>query len=382
MGKIQVNWIDYDPNIITILYNLFVGNKKNHIIFSDTWKRSFLPISRNLLIKHVRHEIAIGSYAIYNGGAKPYCKWICIDIDSHERVPQSVREEVREEYEEKTAKLILKKLEKEYSKRVNQEVKKKHLAIVLNIFDCSEDVLGIPSDYIIAEDSVGGYHIWIFLKEKTLLEDVGKWVYKYRDKINEVYTKYLDDEELPEIYPKQYGLDHLHKGLGNGVRIPLGYNFNKKGASKMVLGYISKVKKFDLHELVKDIEIDVKQMNGFHCRREVVEVYDAQEIPSSLDFWLELPIRECFKWIINGKTQCFGEHGHFMRMALVHECKFYKMSIDTMVECFRNQYDYDELITKAQLESVLNSTRKRDGRYGCEKIKQLGYCHGCNRNKG
>jgi len=369
-------------SITSKLYNLFVGNKKNHIIFDETWKRSFLPISTNLLIKHLRHEIAIGSYAIYNGGDNPYCKWICIDIDSHERVPKSIREEVREEYDDKTAKLILKKLEKEYSKRVNQDIKKKHLEIVNFLYDNSEIFLGIPKDYIIAEDSVGGYHLWIFLKEKTLLEDVGKWVYKYRYNINGYYDGYLDDKEYPEIYPKQYALDHLHKGLGNGVRLPLGYNFNKKGASKIICGDINTVKKFDLHELVKDVEIDVKQMNGIHCRREEVEVYDEQDIPSSLDFWLELPIRECFKWIINGKTQCFGEHGHYIRMALVHECKFFKMPIETMVQCFSNQYDYDEIITRAQLDSVINSTRKRDGRYGCEKIKQLGYCHGCkDRNR-
>ena len=360
-----------------MLYNLFVGNKKNHIIFDDTWKRSFLPISINLLLKHLRHEIAIGSYAIYNGGINPYCKWICIDIDSHERVPQHVREEVREEYDDKTAKLILKKLEKEYAKKVNQDIKKKHLKVLYNLYGWSKEVLGIPNDYIIGEDSVGGYHLWIFLKEKTLLEDVGKWVYKYREKINEIYTEYLDDKEFPEIYPKQYSLDHLHKGLGNGVRIPLGYNFNKKGVSEIIRGDLNTVEKFDLHELVKDVEIDVKQMNGFHCRRETVEIYDAQEIPSSLDFWMEFPIRECFKWIIDGKTQCFDEHGHFIRMALVHECRFYKMPLETIVSCFHNQYDFDEPITRTQIESVINSTRKKDGRYGCEKIKQLGYCHGC-----
>ena len=367
-------------SLVNRLYNLFVGNKHSHIIFSDTWKRSFLPISTNLLIKHLRHEIAIGSYAIYNGGVNPYCKWICIDIDSHERVPQSVREEVRDEYDEKTAKLILKKLEKEYSKRVNQHIKKYHLEFVNLLYKHSIDILGIPNDYMILEDSVGGYHLWIFLKEKTLLEDVGKWSYKYNPILRRKYRGYLNDDEFPEVYPKQYALDHLHKGLGNGVRIPLGYNFNKKGSSTIIKGDLFTVKKFDLHELVKDIEIDVKQMNGFHCRREVVEVYDAQDIPSSLDFWLELPIRECFKWIIDGKTQCFGEHGHFMRMALVHECKFYKMPLETMLQCFKNQYDYDELITRAQLDSVLNSTRKRDGRYGCEKIKRLGYCHGCKEN--
>lgn len=369
-------WDKYDPRL---LYNLFVGNKNNHIIFEDTWKRSFLPISLNLILKHLRHEIAIGSYTIYyNGGNIPYAKWICLDIDSHERVPAKIRQEIWEEYEDKTAKLILKKLEKEYAKRVNITLKDSHFQVVNFLYDNSIKLLGVPNEYIIAEDSVGGYHIWIFLKEYTTLEDVGKWVYKYREKINEAYKEIVsDDEEYPEIYPKQYTTDHLSQGLGNGVRLPLGYNFNKEGSSKILRGDLKSVMKFDLHGLVKDIKIDVKDMNGISCRREVAEIYDEKELPQSLDFWEELPIRECFKWVMNGKTQCFGEHGHFMRMALVHECRHFKMPEEVIIDCFRNQYDFDYEITKAQIESVLYSSNRKDGRYSCDKIKSIGYCHGC-----
>jgi len=370
------SWDEYDPKL---LYDLFVGNKKSHIIFEDTWKRSFLPISLNLILKHLRHEIAIGSYTIYyNGGKIPYAKWICIDVDSHERVPAEVRKEVRDEYDDKTAKLILNKLEKEFSKRVNLKLKEQHGAVVNYLYDNCIRLLGIPKQYIVVEDSVGGFHLWLFLKDYTTLEDVGKWVYVYRDKINEAYKEIIkDDEEFPEIYPKQYTVEHLAQGLGNGVRLPLGYNFNKKGGSKILRGDLNSVQKFDLHNLVKDVEVDVSELNGMRCRREVVEVYDEKLLPESLDFWEELPIRECFKWIMNGKTQCFGEHGHFMRMALVHECRHFKMPKDVIVDCFKNQYDFNEEITRAQIESIITTTNRKDGRYGCDKIKRIGYCHGC-----
>ena len=371
----NVEWEKYDPKL---LYDLYVGNKKNHIIFEETWKRSFLPISINLILKHLRHEIAIGSYSIYyNSSIVPYARWICIDVDSHERVPKQVREEIWDEYDEKTAKLILKKLEKEYSKRVNQEVKNKHLKFVNYLYDHSIDVLGISNEHMILEDSVGGFHLWILLEPYTTLEDVGKWVYKYRPFMNRDYRELLSDDEFPEIYPKQYTVDHLGQGLGNGVRLPLGYNFNKGGGSRLLRGDFEKVKKFKLHDLVKDVVVDVSELNGVRCRRETSEVYNEKELPASLDFWEELPMRECFKWIMNGKTQCFGEHGHFMRMALVHEGKYVRMPKDIIVDCFKNQYDFDEAITRIQVDSIVNSTNRRDGRYSCDKIKQIGYCHGC-----
>ena len=371
----NVDWKKYNPKL---LYDLFVGNKKNHIIFEETWKRSFLPISLNLILKHLRHEIAIGSYTIYyNGGDIPYVKWICIDIDSHERIPQHIREEVWDEYDEKTAKLILLKLEKEYTKRVNKEIKLKHEKFINYLYIGSYNILGITNDHIIVEDSVGGFHLWIFLEDYTTLEDVGKWVYKYNPILRRKYRTFLNDDEFPEIYPKQYTVEHLGQGLGNGVRLPLGYNFNKKGSSIILGGDLETVKKFKLHDLVKDIVVDVSELNGVRCRRETSEVYDEKELPQSLDFWEELPIRECFKWIMNGKTQCFGEHGHFMRMALVHECRFYKMPIDVIIDCFKNQYDFDEAKTRIQVDSILNSSNRKDGRYSCDKIKRIGYCHGC-----
>lgn len=337
----------------------------------------------------MRHDVAIGSYAIYKEDGNNYCKWICIDLDSHERVPIDIRHDVWDEYEDqpKVAKLILKKLEKEYSKRVNQSVKAEHLRMIEELYNRNETSswkwLGIPNEYIVLEDSVGGYHLWTFLEDKTPLEDVGKWVYNIKDRIMILHNEFFLDAEYPEFYPKQFTMEHLDKGLGSGVRLPLGYNFNKKGASEILKGDLKTVKKFDLHNLVKDWEIP-KYESGRHSNttRQITEVFKAQDVPLTLDFYMELPIRPCLKRLITGETQCFAEHGHLMRMALVHECKYIKMPKEVMIDCFKNQYDFDEEITWAQLDSVLNSSNRKDGRYGCHTIRKLGYCHECGYNNG
>jgi len=363
------------------MYELFVGDKNNHILFQDIWRRNFFPITINTLMKHMRHEMAIGSYPIYEEDGKIYCKWVCIDIDSHALVPQEHRDEIRKEYDDKTAKLILKKLEKEYKKRVDVETKARQEIFARYIYENSNELLWIPNKYLVLEDSAGGFHLWLFLKDKTLLEDVGKLVYEIKPIINEEYVGVLDSQaDMPEFYPKQYTIKHLDKGMGNAVRLPLGFNFNKGSASKILAGDLKTVEKFDIQPLVQNLEIEggVASMNGIHSSRTVVELYEPQIVDEMFDFWMEFPIRDCFKMIIEGVTQCFGEHGHFMRMALVHELKFIGMSPSTIIYAFKNQYDYDQDITAEQIRSVLKSTKRRDGRYGCDKIKQIGYCHDCN----
>lgn len=368
------------------MYELFVGDKNNHILYQEVWKRNFFPITINTIFKHMRHELAIGSYPIYKQDDETYCRWVCIDIDSHALVPHEYRKEIRETYDDKTAKLILKKLEKEYKKRVNLETKEIQEKFVRYLYENSYQLLWIPNKYMVLEDSVGGFHLWIFLKDKTLLEDVGKLVYEIKPIINEEYRKMLDDDaDTPEFYPKQYSVKHLHKGMGNAVRLPLGYNFGKGAASKILAGDLETVEKFDVQPLIQNVEIEggVESMNGIHSTRTVVEVYDPQNVDEVFDFWMEFPIRECFKMIIRGETQCFGEHGHFMRMALVHELKFIGMPRDKIFFAFKTQYDFNEETTREQIRSVLDSTTRKDGRYSCDKIRQLGYCHGCeneNRN--
>jgi hypothetical protein len=361
------------------IYKYFVGNKSNFIIWiEDVWKRNFNPISLNTLIKHLRHDIAIGSYPLYVEDGITYCKWICIDVDSHERVSAQIRKEVRDEYDEKTTKLILLKLEKEYKKRVDQELKKKQKVYAEYLFEQRSIIFSANLGFIV-EDSIGGYHIWILLKDKTTLEDAAKFIYWFRPHILKLYNSMVGEGDPPEIYPKQYKIDHLHKKIGNAVRLPLGYNFGKQGKSSIIRGSIDSVEQLNISSIVYDLPTPPEQTNGHVSKCPELDEYDPQAVCNDLEFWLEFPlIKPCVKRIINGITQCYGDHGHTMRMAAVHECSFYNMRKETIYKIFEKQYDYDDQITTVQVESVLKTSSRRDGRYSCRKIKEIGYCHECN----
>ena len=366
---------------INRLYDLFVGNKQTQIIFRENWERLYHPITNNLIRRHLKHEIAIGSYSIYRSNGDIYSKWICIDIDSHKRIDPLIRKEIRRDYEADMAKRILKKLEKKYKKLIDLDVKKRQLEMIEELFKINETggYFGIPNEYIVLEDSGGGYHLWIFLKDKTLLSDVGKWVYHARPRLNLTYCEFFLNGGYPEIYPKQYSIEHLNKGVGNGVRLPLGYNFSKKWSSEILKGDLRTVEKFDLHKLVENWSEPEPDYIEKGAKRMEVVVFEAQEVPITLDFYMELPIRTCFKRIINGMTQCEDDHGHLIRMALVHELRYYKVPMDIMIDCFKCQDDFDPVESNTQINSVINSSRLKDGRYSCLKIKQLGYCHDCNK---
>ena len=56
------------------------------------WKRIFAPLTLHKIRKHLEHETAVGSYPIYIKDNIDYCKWICIDIDSHKRVSKKQEE--------------------------------------------------------------------------------------------------------------------------------------------------------------------------------------------------------------------------------------------------------------------------------------------------
>lgn len=367
------------PTEVSKFIDLFVGNTDNHIIWdhnSEYWRRAPFPITPALVMRHFLHQLAIGSYPIYKCNGWNCCRWICIDIDSHERVPKEKREAIRAEYEPKVAKLVLKRVEREYAKRVDKELFEKQEKFVRNLYKSFESLSNIPKECTILEKSGGGFHLWIFLEEGTRLENAGKFVYDIKPKINEMYINFFgEDEELPEFYPKQYTIDHLDKRLGNAVRLPLGKNFGKDVITEIIEGDIETTKKtsLDAWENIEIPEEEIQTMNRISTSRPVFEEYDEMDIKESLDFWNEF-LRPCFQWIVSGKTQCYGSHGHYMRMALVHECNYNKIPFEAIVDCFRNQYDFDEQLTRIQINSVLKSSNRRDGRYGCDKIKLLGYC--------
>jgi hypothetical protein len=361
------------------LIELFVGNKENFIFWENGWKRRFFPLTKTTVEKHLNFQIAVGSYPIYVENGIPYCKWICFDIDSHQRVSEEVIKDIMKTYEPELAKICLEKLKYEYSKKTDLKLKEKQKEFVSSVFDNSFSVLGVGNQHLLLENSGGGFHLWFFLKNKTLLEDVGKYVYCVKEDFKNYYLATIPDAETPEIYPKQYSLDKLDKGLGNAVRLPFGFNSNKGVKSEILKGNIESVEQYDLHDLVKNVEVKEEKTNGNNGLEKPLTLYEGFPIDESWHFWLEYPLKPCVKRFIEGKVQCHGlggNRGHVFRMAVAHECEYYGVPFETIVKAFSNQIDYEESKTREQLKSILNG-RFKDARYSCNKIKQLGFCHNC-----
>lgn len=320
------------------LFNFFVGNKHRHILWTDSgWISSPFPISINLILKHMRYDIAIGSYPIYeNGDGRNYCKWLCIDVDAH-------TDEDRMLYLEDLINNI-------YIELLSDE--------------------GIPQDSMLLEFSGGGYHLWIFLEEKTTLEMASKFAYVIKERLKE-----YDFGGYVELYPKQFTTEHLEKGLGNAVRLPCGKNLGKGVESQIIRGNIEDIIQFNTDKYV-DIEVPEEDLGEYLEPRVNAEVFPPMDVDEELAFWLEFPLKPCIKMIITGQTRCHGApHAHKIRMATVHECNHYKMPIDVIVKAFKNQPDYVEEKTRKQVLSVLRTSRRVDSRYGCDKIRAMGYCH-------
>jgi len=335
-------------------YKLFIGNKETCIIWNEkenSWKRGFFRITKNLLLKHLNKEIAIGSYPIYKNDGNEYSRFICIDIDAHE----------------------------DKEGEIDIKTKKNQEKFVRYLYSQSHIYLDLSKSCLLVEDSGGGYHIWIILKDKTPLLDAGKYIYKIKETLFKLKDNFCEGDI--EFFPKQYILDHLDKNIGNAVRLPLGYNFNRKNNCKIICGNIENIIPADLSLIVKNISIDdIEKVNAIQKPTKPLQKFSAKDVSLGLHFWLEFPIRPCFKRIITGETQCHGiTKGHKMRIALVHECSYYGMLIDMIIRCFENQSDFDRNKTEKQIKSVVKDS---DWRYSCSLIKEMGYCFPeCDRKK-
>ena len=174
----------------------------------------------------MEHKFAIGSYPIYIKDGNEYCKWICIDVDSHKRVPKELRDKIRNDYP-KTWKLEIIKIQRIYRKLIDEDIKKIQYDFALDISMYSSEYFDTNKNSVFMEDSGGGFHIWILLEDNTLLEEAGKYIEMIKPKIIMKYREYIENGEDPEFYPKQYTLSHLDEKCGNGVRLPFGKNIGK-----------------------------------------------------------------------------------------------------------------------------------------------------------
>lgn len=349
---------------------MFVGNKESHIEWKNgRWTRVFSPITLHKIKKHLQHEIAIGSYPIYIKDNIDYCKWICIDIDSHRKVSREQKKHLKEEFPD-TWKIKLHKLIKYYKKEIDQERKIRQRGFCDGVTNNSNYFL--LTNRFFYEDSGGGFHIWIFPEPYTTLEDCGKYIEHIKPNLKKIYKEFFPDNGDFEIYPRQYSTSHLDEKCGNGVRIPFGKNIGKNYITRVLKYNIGTTPVATLSTLYSGP--DVTKMAEDVGRREDDRLYEKQILKGDLEFWGYSPlIRPCYRKIMDGQLQTFDRHGHMMRLSMCHELNTHRVPRYLIPRAFEKQFDYDPGTSEEQVESVLRN-KTGDWRWSCNKIKELGYC--------
>lgn len=352
------------------IHNLFVGNKESYIEWKNNrWVRVFFSLTPHKIRKHLEHKTAVGSYPIYIKDGIDYCKWICLDIDSHRRVSKEQEEQLQKDYPE-TWKLELHKLIKKYKKEIDYD-RKKEQRIFCNMVTGNSKYY-LLTDKFLYEDSGGGFHIWIFPEPCTKLEDCGRYIEYIKPVLRMFYKQLIPNNGDIEIYPKQYSTSHLNEKCGNGVRIPFGKNIGKDYITKVLKYNIGTTSITALSALYSGP--DVTKMAEDVGKRDDDHLYEKQSLKGDLEFWSYSPlIRPCYKKIMDGQLQTFDRHGHFMRVSMCHELDAHKVPRYLIPQSFEKQFDYDPPKSEEQVESILRG-KMGDWRWSCNKIKELGYC--------
>ena len=347
-----------------------MGNKESYIEWKDgRWVRVFTPLTPHKIRKHLEHIVAVGSYPIYIKDKRDYCKWICIDIDSHRRVSKEQEEQLRIDYPNEW-RVEFHKLIKKYKKEIDQDRKSKQKDFCDTLINSSDYYL--LTDKLLYEDSGGGFYIWIFPEPYTLLKDCGRYIEYIKPNIKKIYKEFFPNNGDIEVYPKQYSTVHLDEKCGNGVRIPFGKNIGKDYITKVLKYNIGTTPVATLSALYSGP--DVINMVEDMGKREDNYLYDKQIIKGDLEFWSYSPlIRPCYRKIMDGQLQTFDRHGHMMRLSMCHELSTHKVPKYLIPRSFEKQFDYVPSKSEEQVNSALRN-KTGDWRWSCNKIKELGYC--------
>ena len=241
--------------------SFFVGNFGAYGLQKDngSWTAVREKITKDVIEKHLKQDITIGSYTIYRKTPNIYCRWICIDIDLHSfkledgtivsnsqqinNLTYPIRlhknrksknkksyfftaQELEEYYWNKSGLVVYEKFnsdnpEKKKIKeiyvddtflkfvekyKIEADDRDKLKNLVNEIKNYLKKFYNIPYQAICAEESGRGYHIWINLENLTTL----KRAYDFREHIFEKVLLQFG-VELDEINPKQDDIDDIYK---------------------------------------------------------------------------------------------------------------------------------------------------------------------------
>lgn len=277
-------------------------------------------IDLNLIERHLKGEITIGSYTIEPKTNR--IKWICFDIDpGHHENPEG------------TARKVLKVLH-----------------------ECS------GTGAVLLEASRHpdpSFHIWLFF-DPPIHAKTGR---AFGNQVKEI----VGEPEL-EVFPKQDEIDE--DGFGNLVKLPLGLHQEQKKWSKILDKTVFTPIEPELSHV---IPTSIKSEE----RREPVEKTKGKS-PKIRDKVKNL--RPCFKKFVKKGGRLSTKDGdteHYLRLGLIEEAVVHGFGEDQIIELFRKAEDFDEKKTQRYVRHKLDDIRKSGAKtWRCVTIQKHGGCLG------
>ena len=364
-------------DLVNFLRNQLVGNPSAYIKTVKrtnpkskkkywSWVTEYRRITKDMLQKHIDGKLSIGSFPVSFKWKTLYCSFIAIDVDFHIEV-------------EKDGIIF---------DSVDENLKQKAKDVIEYLFLDAEKYFGIASKSIFVEDSGGGYHLWIPLKEGTTLLNAALYIDYLRPKIQQHFNG-IDDNI--EFFPKQSaeemkmpdGTVDLKQKPGNAIRLPFGYNHKRKIASRIIFGDAMSFKPADIMPLTKKLKYTISQIKTKKMSKSVPEAsldtIDRREIKieEGIKYFYEHPdFRLCFKYCIDRRHKLRGDNGNLMRVGLSNELYAMGAKKTTIAQAFANQDDFDFDKTLGKIDDCIKYVNYYNHplTLRCKTIKKLGFC--------
>lgn len=363
--------------LVNFLRKYLVGNASAYIqaikrkipntkTYYWSWKTEYQRITKALISQHVEGKYSIGSFPIYFKWKTLYCRFIAIDVDFHL------------ELEKGGVKIHT----------IDENLKQKAKEIMDYLILNSQKYFKLPVENLFVEDSGGGYHIWIPLKEDTTLLNATLYINYIHPRIQKLFIGIDNDIE---IFPKQSaeeikfedGTVNLSKKPGNAIRLPFGTNRKRNYESKIIIGDITKFLPADIMPITKDLKytisriktkkmaqnIPAESLNKLDKRKEVRD-------ESIKYFYEHSNFRPCFKACIDGSFKLKGDPGNIMRVGLTNELYALGAKKVTIAQAYANQKDFDFEKTMGKIDDCIKYINyyQHPLTLRCKTIQKLGYC--------
>ena len=380
-------------DLVNFLRNHLIGNPSAYIKTVKranpmsnkrywSWVTEYRRITKDMLQKHIDGKLSIGSFPVYYKWKTLYCSFVAIDVDFHI------------EFEKDGVKID----------SVDENLKQKAKDIIEYLYMDAQKYFGLSRKSIVVEDSGGGYHIWIPLKEGTTLKNAALYINYIRPKIQQ---HFIGVDDSIEFFPKQSAEDmkmsdgtvNLSKKPGNAIRLPFGTNHKRKFKSRIIFGNAMTFIPADIMPITKKLKYTISQIKTKKMNKSLPETsldtIDRRDvvIEEGIKHFYEHPdFRLCFKYCIDRRHKLRGDNGNIMRVGLSNELYAMGAKKTTIAQAFANQDDFKFEKAMRKVDDCIKYVNYYNHplTLRCKTIKKLGFCvESCpklgrtnNKNKG